>query len=61
MNIEKKFYTVKEFCEVTRMSRSTFSRLLKSGKIKIARTSDAPKAKILIPIEEVNKLIVSDN
>ena len=61
MQVEPKFYTVKEFCTVARISRSTFDRLVKNGKINVARTSSAKNASIRIPISEIDKLMVNND
>lgn len=49
----KEFYTIKEFCEIFRISRSTFDRKVKNGEITLNKNF----GKYLINKSEVEKFM----
>lgn len=56
----KEFYTVKEFCELVSISRTTLYRMIKSGRIDALKTTEGKNGRVIIPAAEIKKLKISN-
>lgn len=52
----KEFYSVKEFCELLGIGRTTLYRWIKAGKIEVLKENPQGKGRVIIPAAAVEEL-----